>query len=120
MIISREYVTFRKLLDSNDPAGEFFMECLRESYPENLWDEAYAFLADLCLYQREMEWGFHGIGKLIKGFKKFDKELPYDNGYSMKDVWYTELLSNDDGKLVVLLFNKRGKDRAVVKVAKIK
>ena len=120
MIISREYVTFRKMVESNDPGGVFFMDCLHEAYPEYMWHEAYDMLADLCLYQREMEWGFHGIGNLIKGFKKIDKEFPYDNGYTMADVWYSEVLSNEDGKVTILLFNSRNDDREIIKVAKIK
>ena len=38
MVISRKYVTFRKLLDSGDEAGIFFMEKLHESYPKDMWN----------------------------------------------------------------------------------
>lgn len=120
MKIAREYVTFRKLVESNDPGGKFFMECLHESYPENLWNEAYNMLADLCLYQREMEWGFHGIGRLINGFKKIDKESPYDNGYSSEHIWNAEVLDNDGKTLTLLLTTHPSIGKEIIAVKKVK
>ena len=38
MIISREYVTFRRLVSSGDEAGKIFIEKLHESYEKNRWD----------------------------------------------------------------------------------
>lgn len=80
MVISRKYVTFRKLLDSGDEAGIFFMEKLHESYPKDMWNGVWNTLADQCLYQKEMGWAFTKIGDVIKKFTELDRTLPYDDG----------------------------------------
>ena len=119
MIISREYVTFRRLIESGDKGGKLFEKLLKKAYPEDMWDEARKMLLDQCLYQREMGWAFRGIGKLIEGFQKLDEESPYDNGYAMEDIWDAEVLYNEDGVVTLLLFNGRNADREIVKVAQI-
>ena len=95
MQISREYVTFKRLIEQNDSGGRLFMELLRKTYPKEDWDNAYDMLKNFCLYQREMEWGFHNILNLIEGFKKIDIEEPYDNGYSTEDIRAVEILYKD-------------------------
>ena len=120
MVIAREYVTFKHLVDQKDPGGKLFMELLQKTYPEERWDEAYNMLKNLCLYQREMEWGFHNIRELIEGFKKIDAENPYDNGYAYEDVWAAEVLDNDGDNITLLLTTARTKNRKIVAVKQIK
>lgn len=120
MIVSREYVPFRTLIESNDPAGQFFIDLLHETYPEDMWDEALKMLLDQCLYQREMEWGFIGIRKLIDGFKKFDKELPYDNGYDVEDIWDAQIIDHDGKTLTVLFKTVNNNEQKIVAVKKVR
>lgn len=117
MIISREYVTFRRLINSGDPAGELYIELFRKSYPEEYWDKFYERTLDACLYQRDMGWGFTKIAELIKGFKKLDRTHPYDNGLSFADVTDTEILDKDENGITLLLINKASGE--IVKVVEI-
>ena len=119
MIIKREFVTFRRLIESNDPGGKLFMDLFRKSYPEDMWDEVYRILIDQCLYQREMGWAFHGIGELIDGFTKLDQEQPYDNGFTLNDVWTGEVLYRDDASVTMLLINNAMGQKSIVKVVEI-
>ena len=119
MIISREYVTFRRLVDGGDPAGKLFMDLFRRSYPEDRWDEIYQALADQCLYQREMGWAFTEICALLEGFEKLDNEQPYDNGFTFDDVWEGEVLWQDENAVSMLLINKAWGTKSIVKVVEI-
>ena len=119
MIISREYVTFRRLVDGGDPGGKLFMELFKKSYPPKRWDEIYEMLADQCLYQREMGWAFADLGDVIEGFEKLDKEQPYDNGFTFDDVWEGEVLYRDEAAVTMLLINKSWGAKSVVKVVEI-
>lgn len=120
MIISREYVTFKRLVEQNDSGGKLFMELLRKTYPKERWDEAYKMLKNYCLYQREMEWGFRNIRELIDGFKKLDTEEPYDNRYAPEDIWSAEVLQNDGGTITLLFTTSTKKNREIVAVKQIK
>ena len=119
MIISREYVRFSKLVESRDPAGKLFMELLKKTYPKDRWDEAYSMLKDYCLYQREMEWGFCHIGELIKGFQQIDHEHPYDNGYSLADIWGSEVLRNDGETITLLLTTSCNEEFEIIAIKKL-
>lgn len=119
MIISREYVTFRRLVDGGDPGGKLFMDLLHKSFDEDMWDEIYAMLADQCLYQREMGWAFTYLGDVIDGFKKLDREQPYDNGFTFDDVWEGEVLRSDENAVTMLLINNSWGTKSIVKVVEI-
>ena len=119
MIISREYVSFRRLVNGGDPAGELFMELFRKSYPEDRWDEIFNTLADFCLYQREMGWACTEICALIDGFARLDKEQPYDNGFTLNDVWEGEVLYRDENAVTMLLINNSWGEKSIVKVVEI-
>lgn len=120
MIISREYVTFKRLVEQNDPGGKLFIELLQETYPQERWNEAYNMLKDHCLYQREMEWGFRNIRKLIDGFKKLDQNTPYDNGYRSEDIWSAEVLHNSNGTITLLFTPAKCKQYEIIAVKRIK
>ena len=120
MKISREYVTFKRLVEQNDPGGKLFMELLQKTYPKDRWDEAYDMLKNRCLYQREMEWGFHNIRKLIDGFRKIDMDDPYDNGCTPEDIWGAEVLRNEGDTITLLLTTHSKKSREIVLVKQIK
>ena len=119
MIISRQYVTFRRLVEGGDPGGKLFMDMLRQSYPDDMWDEIYAMLADQCLYQREMGWAFTKLGDVIVGFEKLDQEQPYDNGFTFDDIWEGEVLHSDEKAVTMLLINNSWGVKSIVKVVEI-
>ena len=120
MIISRQYVTFRQLLNAGDEAGTFFVEKLHESYPEDMWNNVWNMLADQCLYQREMGWAFTKLGDVIEKFEELDDKKPYDNGCTYDDVFDAEVVaSGDDYVRIHLIANKCG-EKIIVKIIDIK
>lgn len=119
MIISREYVTFRQLLNFGDEAGKFFVEMLHESYPENLWDSAFDSLADLCLYQRNMDWAFYKIGDVIDKFAELDENAPFDNGCSYEDINDFEIEFQDEHYIKYHLISNHNGNKIIVKVVEM-
>ena len=119
MIISREYVTFRGLVSSGDEAGKIFIEKMHESYDKDMWEQVWESLADCCLYQRVMEWGFWKIGDVAEAFERLDDESPFDNGFSYEDVTDTEIVWKDEESVVIHLVCKRDGYESIVKVVKV-
>ena len=103
MIVSREYIPFKKLIDNYDKAGTLFVELCKKSYPADMWAKALLDLSEYALFQREMEWGFHGIGKLIEGFQKIDAEEPFETGYDISDACHADIIRCDADKVTLLL-----------------
>lgn len=120
MIIKREYVTFRRLVEGGDIGGKIFIEAFRQSYPEERWEELYTMLADQCLFQRDMGWAFGKIGMVIDNFEKLDIEHPYDNGFSFKDVSEGEVIYRDEESITMHLINWSYGIKSIVKVIEIK
>ena len=119
MIISREYVAFRRLVSSGDEAGKIFIEKLHESYDKNMWDDVWESLADYCLYQRAMEWAFPKLGDVIEAFKRLDKTTPFDNGFTYDDVNSTEIVWKDDASIVLHLVSKVDGISNIIKVVNV-
>ena len=116
MIISRYYVTFRHLLSSGDKGGAFFIEKLHESYPEEMWDQMWNSLADLCLYQREMSWAFSKLGDVLEMFDKLDAESPYDNGCTYEDINDFDIEWKEENYIKFHLISNRYGEKIIVKV----
>ena len=119
MIISRQYVTFRQLLNSGDEAGSFFMEKVHESYPENVWNDVWNMLSDQCMYQRDMGWAFAKLGDVIEKFEELDKEKPYDNGCTYEDVFEAEVIASDDNYVKLHLIANKWGEKIIVKIVEI-
>ena len=119
MIISREYVTFRTLVESGDEGGKIFMEKFRESYDEFMWDEVWEKLADQCLYQREMSWSFYKIGDVIDAFESLDKTNPFDNGCTFESVNDVEIGYRDEKSITLRLVSDTFGNRVIVKVIEL-
>ena len=119
MIISREYVAFRTLVASGDEGGKIFMEKLRESYDESMWDEVWEKLADQYLHQREMSWAFYKIGDVLEAFERLDKEQPFDNGFTYEDVNDTEIVWKNEDSIVIHLLSKKEEYSNIVKVVTV-
>ena len=119
MIISRQYATFRQLLNSGDEAGTFFIKKLHESYPEEMWNKVWNILADQCLYQKDMGWAFTKLGDVIKKFEELDKEKPYDNKCTYADVTDTEIIDWDDDFITLRLISNKYGEKIIVKDVKI-
>lgn len=103
MIVKREFIPFRTLLLRHDPAGLLFKELVKKAYPEDMWDEVLLGLSNYALYQRDMSWGFRGIGALIDGFNQLDIDEPYDTGYALCRARHSEIIYCDDNKIKILL-----------------
>lgn len=103
MIVSREYVPFRKLISRHDKAGDLFIKLSKKAYPADMWEQCFLDLCDYSLYQREMEWAFCGIGKLIEGFQKIDEDDPYDTGYELEDAATADIIGIDGNTITLLL-----------------
>ena len=120
MIIERQYVTFRNLINSGDPAGKFFVEKFKESYPQEDWERIGEMLADQCLYQREMGWCFYKIGDVIEMFEQLDKESPFDNGCTYEDVNDFDIRYRDEHMMVMHLISRTQDVKTVVQVVTLK
>lgn len=118
MIIERKYVPFCVLRNRDKEAWEIFEKALNESYPREGRDRSIEMLLPQCLYQKQMGWGFKKLGDVIEGFEKLDKEKPYDNGLSYKDVNEVEIVSRGDGELVLHLIHRFDGIYHIVKIVK--
>ena len=120
MIIERKYVPFSVLFNRDKEAWAIFESAFNKSYSQEERDSIAASLLPLCLYQREMSWCFRFLGEVIEGFEKLDKEKPYDNGLSYKDVNETEIVSSGDEGLVIHLICRFDGIKNIVKVVHFK
>ena len=118
MIIKREYVPFCVLFNSDKEAQKIFEKAFEESYPKEDRDRIMAMLLPQCLYQKDMGWCFNKLGDVIEGFERLDKEKPYDNGLSYKDVNETEIVSCGDEGLVLHLICRFDGINNIVKIVK--
>jgi len=119
MIIAREYVTFGRLVSSNDEGGKIFLEKLHKYYDKSMWDEVWNKLADKCLYQRDMSWAFKNIGGVIDEFKRLDDERPFDNGCTYEDINDSCVVGADETSVKVHLISKKYGESTIVKVVTI-
>lgn len=119
MIISREFVPFRTLIESCDKGGELFVEICKKTYPEEQWGCALLRLSGFSLYQRDMSWGFRGIGELIDGFCKLDESDPYETGYDLNDARTADILWCDEGSMTLLLRAGDNEGKAIVGMVEV-
>ena len=103
MIIERKYVPFCMLFHRDKEAWAIFEKAFNESYPVEDRERVWPMLMSQCLYQRDMGWCFGKLIDVIEGFEKLDKENPYDNGLSYKDVNETRIVSGGEDGLVLHL-----------------
>ena len=73
-----------------------------------------------CLYQREMGWCIKNIGDVIEGFERLDKEKPYDNCLSYKNVNDTEIVSCGEEGLILHLIHRFDGIKNIVKIVEFK
>lgn len=110
MIVKREFVPFKEIIDF-DPAGaKVFLDTF---YPhESTERRANLFMhftgSNLRLCDRDMGWAYENIRKLIDEFERLDRECPYDTSYSLDDVYSAELLErrSDEQYLTFSLYTK--------------
>ena len=74
-------------------AWDIFEKAFNESYLEHDRERIFKMLSTQCLAQKDMGWCFSKIGDVIEGFERLDRERPYDNGFSYKDVNETRIIS---------------------------
>lgn len=107
MIIERKYVPFCMLAHRDKEAWEIFEKAFNESYPKEDRDRIWGMLRTQCLDQRDMGWCFCKLGDVIDGFERLDREKPYDNGFTYKDVNETRIMprryEESEGGLTVAL-----------------
>ena len=119
MIVSREYIPFRTLIDNYDKGGALFTKLCKKAYPKDMWERAYLQLSDYALYEREMSWAFHGIGDLIEGFRKLDESDPYETGYDIHDARTADILWRSENSMTLLLRAGAEKGNAIVGVIEV-
>ena len=118
MIIERKYVPFSVLFNRDPEAWQIFEKAFEESYPKEDWDRVLETLLPQCPYQRDIGWCFKKIGDVIEGFEKLDKEKPYDNGFSYKDVNETKIVSRDNDGFVLHLLCRIDGINNIVQIVK--
>ena len=120
MIIERQYVPFGVLFNRDKEARSIFEKAFEESYPKEDRDRVMAMLLPQCLYQKDMGWCFNKLGDVIEGFERLDKEKPYDNGLTYKDVNETEIVSRSDDGFVMHLICRFGGVNSIVEIVEFK
>lgn len=120
MIIEREYVPFCALYNTDKEAWDIFDKAFKESYPKEDQDRIFAMLSTQCLYQRDMGWCFVKLQDVIDGFERLDRERPYDNGLSYKDVNDTEIVWRDEEGFVLHLIHRFDGVDYIVKIVEFK
>ena len=120
MVIKREYVPFCVLFNRDKEAWGIFEKALKESFPDDDIERVMNLLLPQCLYQKQMDWCINKIGDVIDGFEKLDKEKPYDNGLSYKDVNETEIVSWGEEGLVLHLICRSDGIRNIVQIVEFK
>ena len=120
MIIKREYVPFCVLFHNDKDAWDIFERAINKSFPNEDRERVLAMLMPQCLYQREMGWCIKNIGDVIDGFERLDKETPYDNGLSYKDVNDTEIVSWGEEGLILHLIHRFDGIKNIVKIVEFK
>ena len=118
MIIERKYVPFCVLFNRDKEAWEIFNKAFEESYSKEDRDSVMEMLSPQCLYQKDMGWCFDKLVDVIDGFEKLDKDKPYDNGLSYKDVNETEIVSRGEEGLVLHLICRFDGINNIVKIVK--
>ena len=119
MIVSREYIPFRTLIEKYDQGGELFIKLSKKAYPAYMWEQCFLQLSDFSLYQREMAWAFRGIQDLIEGFQKLDQEDPYETGYDLQDARTADILWENKNTLMLLLRTGEERGREIVGVIEV-
>ena len=119
MIIRRYYIPFRDLITSEDKGGDLFIKLCKKAYPAHMWERAFLSLSNFALYEREQGWAFHGIEKLIEGFRKLDKEDPYDTVFTLEDARSADILTKDGNTLTLLLRTGEFHNNDIVGLVKV-
>ena len=99
MIIERKYVPFCVLFNRDKEALEIFEKAFNASYREEDRGRIWEMLRAQCLYQKDMGWCFCKLGDVIDGFERLDREKPYDNGLSYKDVNEVKIVTRCDDEM---------------------
>ena len=114
MIVKREYIPFCTLIYEHDKGGEVFLKHFKKAYPKDFQARAFCMLCNQSLWQREMEWGFMGIGKLIEDFQRLDEEEPYETRYDLEDACIAEVIERSQECITLLLYTSEEQGKEVV------
>jgi len=112
MIIKREYVRLKKLY-MTDPASKAVIDKIYTAPEgrEEHYAESWKRNARTTMFN--IPFGFWvsipNAHELCEEFERLDKEQPYDNGMTMRDVEQAKLLGyKKDGTAIVMLCDKKG------------
>ena len=76
-------------------------------YNDDEEPERWNFLLDERIIDKRMEWAIPNVSKFIpvieEGFERLDKEFPYDNGFTYKDVNGARIEEADDNTIHIML-----------------
>ena len=123
MIIKRYYVPIWKLQKTDSMAGRIFDKAFNESFiglsNDEYKDNAYQYLTKQCLYEMNFDYTFNKISDVIHGFEYLDRNSPYDNGFTYKDVNKVEIVEADENIITLHLINVCEEVEQIVKVEKL-
>ena len=122
MIIKRKYVPLWKLKETDIEAMEVFNKAFNSSYLDLTGEEKeviYQRFMQICLYQFEIGTAFSKIVEVKQFFDLLDKQKPYDNGFTFDDVTETEIISQNENCIILLLINNFEDKRQIVKLVEI-
>ena len=86
MKICREFVKIKKLYDEGDEAGIIFYEAYVRDESDEGGKKTFQMLSEHCLCEREMGWCIPNLSRMLDRWAELDKDSPYDNGLSEKDI----------------------------------
>jgi hypothetical protein len=123
MIISRRYGPF-VWLASRDPQSKAVLEnayansMMSKSEQENHWNM-------LCTHRVSVNTAEMGacipeFGYIIDEFERLDKEYPYDNGFTMRDVNRVDIVDQSPDSVHLCLYNEFDGDEYIIGFATIR
>ena len=122
MIISRKYVPF-VWLSYRDPQSKAVLE---NAYANSMMskDEQQKHWDMLCTHRvsastAEMGMCIPEFGYIIDEFERLDKEYPYDNGFTMRDVKRVDIVDQSPDSVHLCLYNECDGDEHIIGFATI-
>lgn len=103
MIIERKYEIIGELINNDERAASIIKRELLSRFDEAETNRILECDFEIFMYRADIGSGIPNLKLVIDELNKLDKEVPYDNGLTYKDVTDVEILPSKQGKAAVLV-----------------